>query len=54
MSKKVVFTIFILVISLCVVASATPVKAEKKGKPIVIGAPVPRASAYVKHDSNAA
>jgi branched-chain amino acid transport system substrate-binding protein len=48
MSKKVLFTVFILVISFFLVASlGTPtVRAEKQGKPIVIGAPVPRASAY--------
>jgi branched-chain amino acid transport system substrate-binding protein len=48
MSKKVFFTVFMLIISLCLLASlgVTSVTAEKKGKPVVIGAPVPRASAY--------
>jgi branched-chain amino acid transport system substrate-binding protein len=48
MSRKVLFPVLVFIISLFLVASlgTTPVKAEKKGKPIVIGAPVPRASAY--------
>ena len=48
MSKKLCFTVFILVLCAALISSfgVAPVHAQKQGKPILIGAPVPRASAY--------
>lgn len=48
MTKKIFFIISILILCTFTIASIgpTPVHAQAKGKPILIGAPVPRASAY--------
>ena len=47
MKRKVFLTVLALsIITTLFLGSALTIYAEKKGKPIVVGAPVPRASAY--------
>jgi len=48
MKNKVFYTIITLIVSTVLIGAfgVTSVQAAKKGKPIIVGAPVPRASAY--------
>jgi len=52
MSKRVLTMVFVLIL-FSAFFGLGPVWAQQKGKPIVVGAPIPRASAYGQNGERA-